>query len=141
MGSHRAHRAGGTRTTSPGKKKMGEVITTLHLSEGLAQMSKQPCLVQARRTELRFMLDQGLSERQRIRPNVRKKSSEHPLVFHRLLETAFPPFGDPTLHTLYGFNMATSQSTLPPVLGSWNKAWPIVIAYGSAHSNWLRMGL
>lgn len=93
MGTHRAHRAGGTRTTSPGKKKMGEIIMTLHISEGLAPLSKQACLVQARRTELRLMLDRRLSERQRIRFNVRKKSSEHPLVFHRLLETAFPHLG------------------------------------------------
>lgn len=39
------------------------------------------------------MLDQRLSKRQRIRPNVRKKGSEHPVVFHRLLETAFPHLG------------------------------------------------
>lgn len=64
---------------------------SLHICEGLAQQSEQPCLVQARRTELRLALDSGLSEGQRIRPNVRKKSSEHPLVFHRLLETAFLP--------------------------------------------------
>lgn len=81
-----------------------------------------------------------LSEGQRIRLNVRK-CREHPLLFHRLLETALPYVGILLSHTLYGFNTATTQSTLDPILGSCDKGRPIVTTHGSAHSDWLGMGM
>lgn len=40
------------------KKKMGEVIITLHISKGLVQLSEQPCPVQAR-TELGLVGPEG----------------------------------------------------------------------------------
>lgn len=117
MEIHCTQRDGGARTTLLAEKKIGEAIMSLHICEGLAQQSEQPCLVQARRTELTLALDSGLSEGQRIRPNVRKKSSEHPLVFHRLLETAFLPLQILPSHTPHGSNMATFKVHCLPSSG------------------------
>lgn len=69
-------RDGGARTNSLGEKKIGEVMMTLDISERLAQLSEQPCLVRARRTGLRLALHSKLAEGQRIWPDVRKKSSD-----------------------------------------------------------------
>lgn len=58
MGTRRTLRDGGARATLVGEKKIGEIIMTLlHISEGLARLSKGACPVQVRRTELGLMLD------------------------------------------------------------------------------------
>lgn len=55
------------------REKIGEVIKTLHISKGQAQLSEQLCPLRAR-TELGLVLAWRSAEGQRIRPSVRKKS-------------------------------------------------------------------
>ena len=46
--------------------------------------------------------------RTKVKPDVRK-SGEHPLIFHRFLETAFLPLGTLSSHIPHSSNMATTQ--------------------------------
>ena len=73
--------------------------------------------------------EQKAVRRTKIKPDVRK-SSEHPLIFHRFLETAFLPLGTLSSHSS---NMATMPSTPSPIPQSHDRACPIITVHGPVH--------
>ena len=69
--------------------------------------------------------------RTKVKPDVRKRG-EHPLIFHRFIETAFLLLGTLSSH-MPQFQHGYHADTLSPILQSHDRACPITTVHGPAH--------